>query len=179
MAYDSDEFTDEISEKVINKLAEIQEDSALDKPNQDLLGTNENVKLINTLLSDGWLDNIAKKSIVKQFWAVNSQAVKLSNIESNDELIEFKNDFDVSKISFIMQQPAESFSFQDMLDLDQMEMNFDLSLRRSKGMPTGKINERGLIGMQIQQKISSHTEGIRNVSGYGGGWLNKVKGFFG
>lgn len=179
MAYDSDDLKDEIATSVINKLAEYQEDSALDKQNMDLLGTNENVKLINTLLSDGWHDKVVKKSIVRKFWAVNSQAVKLSNLENNDEIVEFKNNFDVSKISFIQALPQESFTFEDLLDLDQMEMNFDLSLRRSKGVPQGRINERGLIGMQIQQKISSHTEGIRSMQGYGGGWLNKVKGFFG
>ena len=53
-----------IAHEVINQLAQAEEDSqpinTLDKPNPDLLGTNESVKIIETLLDDGLREKIMK-----------------------------------------------------------------------------------------------------------------------
>ena len=79
----------------------------------------------------------------------------------------------------MMGQPTAEFTFEDMLDLDQMRMNFLFSLKRSVGTQRMNYNERTIIGTSIQQRISSHTEGMRGMSGAGQGWIGKLRNMFG
>jgi hypothetical protein len=170
-----------IAQEVINQMVAAEEESqpinTLDKPNPDLLGTNESVRIIDTLLDDGLQENIKKKTLLKKYWSAFSKAPKVTFLEKKD-IITFENMFDTSTVSLMMGQATSEFTFEDMLDLDQMKMNFLFSLKRSVGTQRMNYNERTIIGTSIQQRISSHTEGMRGVA-TGGGFVNKLRNFFG
>lgn len=171
-----------IAQEVINQMAAAEEDAqpinTLDKPNPELLGTNESVKIINTLLDDGLKEKIKNKPLLKKYWSAFSKAPKITFLNQED-LVTFENMLDTSTVSFMMGQSSSGFTFEDMLDLDQIRMNFMFSLKRSVGTQRMNYNERTIIGTSIQQRISSHTEGMNRGGGVAGGWMNKLKGFFG
>ena len=140
------------------------EDQQSLKAAEDLYSTTDMVKLAKLYLNeDGAPEQLKQSPFYKRFWGIFSTSPKLTFLRRDnkyDDIQEFQSDFKVSRHKYIMSIAPYAWTWNDSLNMDQAEIYFKSTLRRSAGSPNHIINERTMLATTISQNIRSNTESM-------------------
>lgn len=142
--------------------------SESNEQDQNLFQSNDMVKIIQEYLHVDLPEELKEHEMVKSFWAVLSRDPKLTFIENESEIEDFELMFNDSLYNYLMEKPTYEFSFREMQLLDQFRLYFMAAVRRAKGVPKHKFNERIIQGGTVNQTIKSNTESYEMPQKKGG-----------
>lgn len=94
------------------------------------------------------------QDIKKKHWSVFSKSMILNFFDDKD-LYMLDLDLNILKVNELMSMPPHLLSPAKVDELNKVEHYAYLAAKRSVGMSSGKVNERLLEQMQINQNISS------------------------
>ncbi len=114
-------------------------------------------------------DNYPEK-LRENFWMVFDKELALTNLEKED-ITKLMFMFDIAKLDFKMSKAPFELSFEELKNLDMLEMKMFAKIKRSTG---GMQRERGLFAQQhqIRQFITNEHEQPK------GGFLSKIGSVF-
>lgn len=110
----------------------------------------------------------------RTFWALTSKSIKLGFWKDTDHYDVWLRQNTI-KVNYLMSRPKHKYTFEDRLDLQQMELLLFADFKRGVGMERYKINERTLQATSVTQSI----QGAGNSGGKRGGMFAGLKNFFG
>lgn len=139
--------------------------SGLDKSSYSLWGSTDFVKVIQEYTQDKQIP-LDKVEDLQKFWAIFGKDLKLTFIDTDQEIEYFNNLFESAKLSYLMSEPAFKFDFDKYQMLDQLRLNFNAVVRRSKGTDKNKMNERTLQASQGSFSLNTN-QGQSQAQGRG------------
>lgn len=145
---------------------------------QSLFQSNDMVRIIKEYLHVDLPEELKEHEMVKSFWAVLSRDPKLTFVESETEVEEFELLFNDSLFNYLMEKPTYEFTFREMQMLDQFRLYFMAAVRRAKGVPKHKFNERIIQGGTVNQTIKSTSESYDMPQQKKGGIMGALSKFF-
>ncbi len=107
------------------------------------------------------------RHLVSKYWALTGQTIKLTFL-TQDEVDMMMLRWDILKVTIIESVPKIAFDEDMEFDLEQMEIEFNANLNRSKG---SRQNERELISTTTN---ATYAEASLNPQKQESGWASKV-----
>jgi len=159
-------------------LEQLQSEANEQKESESLFTNNDMVKMIKEYLHVDMPESVQNHDIVKYFWAILGRDCKLTFIDSDSEIEEFELLFNDALYNYLMQTPTYTYTFEDMQHLDQIKLYFLAAIRRAKGFPKHKFNERIIQGGTINQTIKSSSETFESPGQKKGGIMGALSKFF-
>lgn len=150
------------------------EDMEAQQAAQELFQGNDMSKVVKAFTEEDKIpEDVRKHKVYNTFWALMTKTAKLTFLERGD-IYEFESRFNVAMHKYKMSMPVYEFSFNELQLLDQLKINFLLTLRRNVGVNKNIMNERTLLASVIQHRVRTNTEGV-NMPQAGGlkGWFQR------
>lgn len=138
---------------------------------QQIMNRGEMLKVIQEYLDDFNIPDDMKRT----FWGINSKFLSITFLKPDDEE-DLRLLMENSKLTDIMSQPPEDFTWKSRQDYNQLAFLFAVQSRRSMGTRQGVVNERTLQNTQIGHMITTNVGGQQGRAPGLRGTMQKIFG---